>query len=569
MLLFQDIKIIIVITIINFSLLFYLQYKSKDNTLQSKLSNYIISFIFAVAMSLSFIPPEILTNFNKLSSFQGVFFGGSLIFFIYFFSYLQLFLLSTVRTNEVKSKTYFWLYATLFVLISTIYVYAYYPGIFFPDSINQWDQIQTVDAPWNDWHPVGHTFIMMITSLGKYPIGFIVFQIIIYSFTMAYFCDFLRNLVGNKLANVFFLFFLITPIFPLYSIYIVKDSLFTYCLVLLTLYLTKIILTHGEWLNKKYNLVFLFFTLLGFVFFRHNGWPALIVSTVILSVFLFRKKFIKLFFIVGLVIISYQVVTGPVYDHFDIIRSDPTESFGVFIQITAGIINDEGSLSKDEIEYFETLMPKKDWKDLYEPNNVDAIKFKERFNKQIIKDDPPKFLMNVFRITIKNPKIALKAYAKQIEILWHSNISLSLDNLRPIFRRQMEGQVGPYYFMTREQRERISPNYKGMNLDKFTRKKNSVRIVLLDILNWIEYSKLYIFLMPASHFILVTFSMIMLLIKKRAKLILAFIPYFLVIGSMFVAIPAQDIRYAFISLFMGVLGICIVKGDLKEGSCYY
>lgn len=36
-------------------------------------------------------------------------------------------------------------------------------------------------------------------------------------------------------------------------------------------------------------------------------------------------------------------------------------------------------------------MPKEDWKNLYQPNNVDNIKFKERFKKQVIKDDPKNF----------------------------------------------------------------------------------------------------------------------------------------------------------------------------------
>lgn len=565
LMLFQDIKIIIGMSIINFVLLFFFDQAEKKST-YSRMTNYIISFLFATIASISFIPSEILTKFNRLFSVQGLNLLGSFIYFLCLFSVLQDYLLNTPQLISERKRNYFWIYTLAFICMSGLYLYAYYPGIFFPDSINQWDQIQTSNVPWNDWHPVGHTFLMMLTSLGKYPIGFIGFQVILYSLIMAYFCDFIREFVGKKSATIVFIFLMTVPIFPLSSVYIVKDSLFTYFLVLFTLYLIKIILSQGEWLNKKTNLVLLFFTILGFVFFRHNGWPALLVSTIILALFLFRKKYIKLFIVIGLVIVSYQGITGPIYNHFNVIKSDSTESLGIFIQISAGIIKNDGNISKEEMGYFETLMPKEDWKNLYQPNNVDNIKFRERFNKEVIKNNPKKFLTKVLGIMVKNPVSTLEAYMKQTEILWHSNISLELDNLRPIFRNQMEGQQGPYYFMTKAQREEFNPAYQGLDLDEATRENNWVREKLLILCNWIEKSRLYVLLMPAIYFIFFLFSMIMLIVKNRANLILAFMPYFLVMGSVFIAIPAQDIRYALPNLFIGILGLAVVKGKFLERS---
>ncbi len=561
--LFQDFKIIFVTSIINFVLLLSLN-KAEKNSVFSRKTNYVISFLFATMASISFIPSEILTTSNLLFSLEGLKLLGSFIYFFCLFSFLQDYLLFTPQLISEKKRNYFWIYVLAFISMSSFYLYAYCPGIFFPDSINQWDQIQTSNVPWNDWHPVGHTFLMMITSLGKYPIGFVGFQVILYSLIMAYFCDFIKELVGVESATIAFIFLLTVPIFPLSSIYIVKDSLFTYLLVLFTLYLMKIILSQGEWLNKKTNLFLLFFTILGFVFFRHNGWPALLVSTIILAFFLFRKKYIKLFIIIGLVIVSYQGITGPIYNHLNVIRSDSTESLGIFIQISAGIIKNDGNVSKEEMSYFKTLMPKEDWKDLYQPNNVDNIKFRERFNKKIIKNDPKKFLTTVLGLIVKNPILSLEAYMKQSEILWHTNISLNLDNLRPIFRNQLEGQQGPFYFMTKEQKENLSPAYKGLDLDEVTKGNNWVRDKLLALYNWIEISGLYIFLMPAIYFILGLFSMIMLIVKNRSQLILAFIPYFMVMGSIFIAIPAQDIRYALPNLFIGILGFAVAKVKVIE-----
>nr|WP_216691396.1 hypothetical protein [Enterococcus innesii] len=103
-----------------------------------------------------------------------------------------------------------------------------------------------------------------------------------------------------------------------------------------------------------------------------------------------------------------------------------------------------------------------------------------------------------------------------------------------------------------------------MNLDELTRSDNVVRDQLLAIQNWILESRLYVLLMPALYFILFLFSMVMLIIQNRTKLMIAFMPYVLVMGTIFVAIPAQDIRYALPNLFIGILGLATVKGRFSE-----
>lgn len=219
MMLFKDVKIIIGMSVVNFILLFFLSDSVKKRP-YSRLINFFISFLFATITGISLIPSEILTTFNLIFSMQGIYLLGTFAYFLCFFSALQDYLLISPQESSKRKVTAFWVYTLAFFLVSSIYLYAYYPGIFFPDSINQWDQIQTSNVPWNDWHPVGHTFVIMATSLGKYPIGFIVFQIIIYSLIMAYFCDFIREFVGSKFATISCIFFISIPIFPLASIYI-------------------------------------------------------------------------------------------------------------------------------------------------------------------------------------------------------------------------------------------------------------------------------------------------------------------------------------------------------------
>lgn len=227
------------------------------------------------------------------------------------------------------------------------------------------------------------------------------------------------------------------------AIMIIKDSLFTYFLILVTINLLKVVLTKGKWLQRNLNSFFMFISLLGFVFFRHNGWPVFLVF-VILFMILFRMKGLRFFIISLLVIATYLVVTGPIYTRNNVIKSDPTESLGMFVQISAAVIKNGEPLSENQEKYYSQIMSIENWKNLYNPRDVDKIKFKERFNKNVIKDDSKAFILNTVKLALKNPNVALKAYFLQTEVLWHSN--MKVENLRPIFRYPLLGKQGPFYF---------------------------------------------------------------------------------------------------------------------------
>ncbi|MGX7162265.1 DUF6020 family protein [Enterococcus massiliensis] len=469
--------------------------------------------------------------------------------------------ISSQQKKKESKRIRFYIFFSSFFLSSLLYLWAFYPGILVPDSINQWNQIHS-SIPWNDWHPVGHTMMIKImTYFGDQLVTFVLFQVIFYSFVMGQIFDFLQGFLSKKMVVSFLLYFTLVPIFPLSSIYVVKDSLYTYFLVWNILLLIKIISSKGIWLRGKFNLLMLMISILGVLFFRHNGWPVFLVSIFILALF-FRKGYLRFYLISILCIGIYLFTTGPIYSHFKVIQSDPTESFGIFVQISAAVIKHDGNISLNEEKYLYSIMDEKDWKELYDPRDVDKIKFKERFDKEILKENPRKFLLNALSLSIKNPVIALKAYLLQTEILWHTNMELM--NMRPIFRKPLIGKQGPFYFMRQAEIKKYKPDYKGMVIQPSKYQNNYLNRTLSQFLKYIEEKGLYLFLMPALYFCIFMFSLIVLWWQGAFKLTLAFTPFLLNLGTMFVAIPAQDVRYAFPNYFIAFISFALAWGYYKN-----
>lgn len=531
---------------------------SKTTHTKSTLSQIAINIIISILAVLTFLPSSIINS--GIYSKKDLLF--SIIAFIYFFflvkDILNLSMSQSLSIRDYKEeKGTFRIYFLSFLMVSLIYLWAFYPGIFVPDSINQWDQIHS-SMPWNDWHPIAHTFLIKVTTLiGNKPVTFVLFQIVCYSLVMAYAMDFIKDYI-TKSINIFVLcFFLVFPLLPLSSIQIIKDSSFTIALVLLTICLLKIVGSQGEWLSSLSHRCTLSLSFLGVIFFRHNGWPVFIVFLLICLLFL-RKGYFRLYSTAFICALFYLVITGPIYNHYEVIRTDSTESLGMLIQISGEIISSDGDINEKEATYYYSLMSKENWKALYKPRDVDNIKFKSRFQKKIIQDDPQTFILTTLSIAKKNPGLAVKAYIQQTEVLWHTN--MPSENLRPMFRTQLKGKAGPYYFLSQDQMEKYKPDYRGLFLTDSRFKSKTLENFFVSLFDRIFNSSIRYLFMPAVFLIIFLLSSGILWLKGYGLYTLAFLPYFLTLGTMFVAIPAPDIRYALPNYFISIIALCIALG---------
>lgn len=544
-----------------------LSFSSRSSNGKLAISENIGCVIAAILLTITFID----INLWKSRSFYTILIVCFLLWSVLLFKDFYLILkkdskfgYKLINANNKSRKNYILKYALLFFASSLIYFLAYFPGIFVIDSINQWDQLIST-FPWNDWHPVGHTAVIAFFSgFGFNPAGFILFQVITYSLIMGYFFDFVSPYFTKIFRALILFFFLLYPLFPLFSVMIVKDSLFSYFVLLYTIIMLKIVISNGNWLNKRFNLLLLFISEMGFLFFRHNGWPVFIAFLFLSAPFLFRKRYLKFYLVNGISIITFLIITGPIYNYYHIFKTDSVESLGILVQVDAGIITNNGHLSTNEKKYFYEIMNKKDWERRYDPRNVDTIKFSSKFNKKVIIRNEEKFIEMTKSIIKKNKFYALKAYLLQIEMVWHAKIDKN--NMRPLFRDALRGEQGPYYFLNSENKEKFQVEYPRINIDNYGSGSSKWHQLLRKIQIKIVDSRLYILIMPSVMLIFFLLVYLKLFLDKKIIFMICFFPYGLLLGSLLVALPAQDVRYLLFTYFMPFLILAVNKMTSSQKS---
>ena len=94
---------------------------------------------------------------------------------------------TAVEEKPGKKRLWLWFlfgFAVVFLWLM-VYYYAYFPGSFDWDNLDQWWQIQ--NHQYDTWHPVFHTLIIALSSKIVSHYGFAVFmQLLLYSLICSY-----------------------------------------------------------------------------------------------------------------------------------------------------------------------------------------------------------------------------------------------------------------------------------------------------------------------------------------------------------------------------------------------
>lgn len=144
------------------------------------------------------------------------------------------------------------------VLIFSLYLYIYNPGILTYESVIQIHQIAT--GEFTNSFPFLHTLIEMIflKTFGT-PLSIAVLQIFVFSAIWTVICKYHRD-DANKNSNTFLLQFIVTliisliPINAVYSITLWKEILFSYSLLFLT-FLIKVLIDRSGELDLKFAII--------------------------------------------------------------------------------------------------------------------------------------------------------------------------------------------------------------------------------------------------------------------------------------------------------------------------
>lgn len=419
-------------SIISLISIFYLIYKTRFK-LESKKNYYILVFLAILYSIFMIIGRNALTfAYNKeVNIISGIFSLYSLFhfvsYFVLFYSMLEHIItyslsINSCSKNNLNNKKLFTVFFLCLSLIMTLwmpYFLTLYPGGVSPDSISEIQSIQN-GVITSDHHPVAHQLFMLIF----YNLGFKIFgsvnaavatisfvQMIVMASIFSYVIIFLlKNGINKKILMGVLLFYGFSPIFGYYSVTMWKDVLFGGFMVLFTISIIKVVeySRNNENISLK-KMLPMFITSLLVIFFRNNAiyMYLIFIPFAIITFKKFRKKFVLLFISV---ISIFIVVKYPVYNFFNISRSESSEYIGIPLQQIGRMAFKNVQFSKNEEKYLNGLIPIYVMRNAYNPQVSDGIKFNSNYNSKYFDNNKVEFFKTYAKLVFKYPAIAVESY---------------------------------------------------------------------------------------------------------------------------------------------------------------
>lgn len=300
-----------------------------------------------------------------------------------------------------------------------LYYYAYFPGSFDWDNLDQWWQIQ--NSQYDTWHPVFHTLIIALFSRIVNHYGFAVFmQLLLYSLLCGYLLVTMakwRFPVWSLVLTEFFL--AANPQTHRILLFMWKDSALTLFMLLFTVYLLNTWLSGGMWLKKRGNLAAWILTLISVSMVRHNS-ILFTIPFLVLAILCFRE--IRKESIVSLVLMlaGMMIIKYPVYSLVGASRPNQTyvETVGVPMTILCNIHETAPeSLDPEAAAFLASIGPEKRW-NIYEMGNYNSFKFVTNANAVISETDPADFLGFTVRTIGRAPGLSVQAVYQVTRMVW-------------------------------------------------------------------------------------------------------------------------------------------------------
>lgn len=513
--------------IIKYAMSFWILARSFSKA--KKISLIIFLFLFPLFIVVSTKGEQAFLLDNNLFIRIGVFIGYFVTILFLVIAIINL-LLRVNLTFEEKKVSFLkvFVYAIPFIVVSFFFLLAFYPAAMTPDSLAQWEQAKTKE--FTNWHPVLFTWVIMgLTAIWDSPAIIALFQIGLLAFAF--------GLLGYTLERFSFPkkyiwiglgLLAISPVNAIYSITIWKDVVYSAFMLLFSILIFILVKTAGRE-SKKLSFLLLFTLVsLGLVFFRHNGFPVFIV-TMIVTIFMYRSHWKRLIPISLFIIITHQLVTGPLYTKLEVHPSDPQEALSIPTQQIASIVTGDGQLSDSQKHYINRLMPLELWDEKYNPYSVDSIKFSwGDYDRFVIYDNPKQYVSMWSNMVISNPELAAKGLFNQTSLVWQMNEPLDGYTSKYVTNIYLNNEFGL-------KNRVIEPSITSLAR---TYLKTTDKV---EELIW----------RPAVYTSLAILFIYIAYLRNNWRAWLLIFPIALNTGSVFIAIPAQDFRYLYSnSLFM-------------------
>lgn len=418
----------------------------------------------------------------------------------------------------------------VFVIIYLFYLLVYAPGIVAGDSLSSVRQIE--EGFLENHHPVFYTciigfFLKIGNCFGNNNTGILlycIFQIIVTALTYSYFINWIRTKNISRICRIFiFLYFVISPVFAIYSITLWKDPIFSCVLLLMIISLFNF--CNEEDLSKK---KLLHFSILGILMslLRNNG--IYIFMLTFLFMLIFKRKNIKNIVIsIFPAIVVVYIITGPFYVNVLHANTRFVERVGIPLQQMGRVVVENGNMNKADQNFMYSLLPEEKWDTYYDPFIVDSVKWSKEFNTEYLNTHKEQFFTTWISMMKKNLKIYIQQYLMGTTGFWRigeerGNEFVKLDILKNDYQISSNSLLG----------NKISGLIKGKLQDKYSH-------IPMGIFIWI-----------------IILDVFLCLIYKKIEYILPLIPVVGNWGTLMIATPtAFGLRYIWINVLVFPLAI--------------
>ncbi len=243
-------------------------------------------------------------------------------------------------------------------------------------------------------------------------------QMMLFAGVLAYTAHTVSVCTGNRKIGIFLsLYFAFLPMIGNYAIAAERDTGFSACLLLWSLFLSAVI-HDGRMADRRFWIFAALF--IGPGFFRSNG---LIISVClsVITYFLIRERK-RLFVGVAAICFLLSFVPGQVILHM--YHTEPLfqEAAAIPLQQTARVIVAGGVATEEEKEFLFSLLPEEEWKNLYNPFTVDAIKWNRDFNHDLLTQKKWEFMKDWLDMGIQNPRIYAEAWLCETYDCWNFRV---------------------------------------------------------------------------------------------------------------------------------------------------
>lgn len=420
--------------------------------------------------------------------------------------------------------------ATIVCLLCYLPYFLYeFPGIMTADSLVQYEQILS-RIPLSNHHPVIHTLtIKLFYRIGlmftENPISALAF----YTVAQMIFISICNGVAVREIARIegcinkkhilaAIIFFALVPFNAVFAVTVWKDVPFAGIAVLLCCRLIEMYRKKEEglkfWDFAAYSILGILFSL-----YRSNGWIAFLLFTPFFMV-TFRKELRKALISTFLCIAVVMTVKIPLFNAMGVQGPDFIESLSLPMQQVARVLAKGGKVDENDLAMIDECMDRTYVRELYVPWYADNIKELVRAgHPEVIEENKKGYLGLWLRVFAGNPIEYIKAFYELEGGYFYPDVPYAVADADGI----MDNDLGLY----------PTPIIGGAFI--------KVKEILLKLS---DFMPIYGWLFSIGFY---TWGVVLGLVAviRQKRMALVHILMLLIVGTLLIAAPVVDFRYAY------------------------